>query len=852
MLSDLRKKTFGSSSSHLITSDNSSGNNRHASHNEVLEQAYDFEVALKSMDYLLDDRTEEGRKLLRENMARHKAKDTDHPLAVYKLAFGVMEFIEATVGFEPEVMERARNTLADTENAALANTKYNVKNEMETSHMFASGTEFQVVYAELTLLHALLMILQENNGILEISKALLKLRRAYQILEGLQRKIENVEASHKKKIAKTKVEVGNDTSFKNLSIMDLPGSSLASIKHIVLSNESQDFLVKEKLAVLFHLKASRITGSHLGEISEDEEAKLGTEEQGFNSLYRKNWGLSLRYDEGKTGLDLQSASFASQDIFSTSHSKDDTDESDSEFCEALDCFVLDYIEPPKENRKEADQNSGQQIYLSTIDEFIQSGVQLCFGVLQVVLSLIPPAIGKVLSVVGYKGDRELGLKMLWQTAVSRRNVHGLMALLFLAVYYDGPVQFFDDNYEFPAKEKRVGDGLVFNDFEREMTEKDFNIVFESPHYHIAQLIKEAKRHFPNNALWVLEEGRGLAYKGELSSAIKTMQRFTDNPSSSFQMQQIEALFVFDRALLYAFKHMYDEAASDFIYMTKINNWSSAVFFYFAASCYLSKMRMIEMGMCEVENEEESLRYYGHLAEKYFKEAPNYVPGHGNKASRKAGSNGRNKKMPFDFFLLRKLEQVKERQKAHPELSFLNCFGTSPIHELIYFWNAYKKMGKEELELSLRVLAYSGAPDKEYSANTGERSYTKLTESLEEAIIRYFLQSVILRRLNKIEQGNDLLDKYVLASYGQLITKVSKSSYSPYLYPTLLYEKSLFVWTKEVHRSSVETALKESRKLIQKADAVSNAGDYELRNRTSMTIKAAGDRLDQLEELYSRH
>lgn len=852
MLNDLRK-TFGSSSSQLTTSDPSFGSNTYAVHNEVLEQAYDFEVALKSMDYLLDDRTEEGRKLLHENMVRHKAKDPDHPLAVYKLAFGVMEFIEATVGFEPEVMERARNTLAETENAALANTKFNVKNEMETSHMFSSGTEFQVVYAELTLLHALLVILQENNGILEMSKALFKLRRAYQILDGLYRKIENLEASHKEKIAKTKIRAENDKSFKNLSIMDLPGSSLSSIKNIVLSNESRDFLVKEKLAVLFHLKASRIAGSHLGELSDVEEVKRGLEEPGLKSSYRKN-GLNLKNDEGKSGLDLQTSSFASQDIFSTSNSKDDTDESDSEFCEAFDCFILDQVEPPSENLSDDDRKSGEHLYLSTIDEFIQSGVQLCFGILQVVLSLIPPAIGKALSVVGYKGDRELGLKMLWQTAVSCRNVHGQMALLFLAVYYDGPVQFFDDNYEFPAKERRVGNGIVFDDSKKEMTGKDFNIVFESPHFHIAQLIKESKRHFPNNALWVLEEGRGLAYKGDLSAAIKTMQTFTDNPSTSFQMQQIEALFVFDRALLYAFKHMYDEAASDFIYMTKINNWSNAVFFYFAASCYLSKLRMIKMDMCEVENKEESLRYYQGLAEKYFKEAPNYVPGYGSKASKKGGNNGRNKKMPFDFFLLRKLGQVEERQKVHPELSFLDCFGTSPIHELIYFWNAYKKMGKEELELSLRVLAYSGAPDKEYSANTGRKTYTELMESSEEAIIRYFLQSVILRRLNKIHEGNELLDKYVLAAYGLLITKVSKSSYSPYLYPTLLYEKSLFIWIKEIHKdgANVKAALRESRELIQKADTVSNAGDYELRNRTSMTIKAANDRLDQLEELHSRY
>lgn len=89
---------------------------------------------------------------------------------------------------------------------------------------------------------------------------------------------------------------------------------------------------------------------------------------------------------------------------------------------------------------------------ATIDEFVHSGVNLCFGILQVVISLLPPAIGAVLSVVGFRGSREEGLRLVWK-ATKQRNVHGCIGLLALMFYYDGPFQFTDDDFDIPAAVK---------------------------------------------------------------------------------------------------------------------------------------------------------------------------------------------------------------------------------------------------------------------------------------------------------------------------------------------------------------------------------------------------------------
>lgn len=62
-----------------------------------------------------------------------------------------------------------------------------------------------------------------------------------------------------------------------------------------------------------------------------------------------------------------------------------------------------------------------------IDAFVHSGVSMCMGMLQLILSLVPPAFGRILSVVGFRGDREAGVRMLWRS-VTYPNVVSHSAL----------------------------------------------------------------------------------------------------------------------------------------------------------------------------------------------------------------------------------------------------------------------------------------------------------------------------------------------------------------------------------------------------------------------------------------
>lgn len=168
--------------------------------------------------------------------------------------------------------------------------------------------------------------------------------------------------------------------------------------------------------------------------------------------------------------------------------------------------------------------------------------------------------------------------------------------------------------------------------------------------------------FPHNALWILQEGRMLAAEGDLALATKTMQDFTDDPANEIQMQQAEALLVFDRATIYIYQHEYDNAARDLIYLIDINSWSKAVYLFMAASCYLEKYRMIKMDIISVDNKESEMAKYSSLFNKYLDLALSYVPGHGHNAvGKKGGIGGSNKQMPFDKFLLRKSRHIEARK-----------------------------------------------------------------------------------------------------------------------------------------------------------------------------------------------
>ena len=106
----------------------------------ILKQAENFEIALMAMDYVLDDRAQEGLKLLTEN-SEHRDKNDE---TINVLAKGVIEFLAATLSFETKEMKIASETLAKAEQLSLKSKAKAEKENIKSSSYYPPGTVYAV------------------------------------------------------------------------------------------------------------------------------------------------------------------------------------------------------------------------------------------------------------------------------------------------------------------------------------------------------------------------------------------------------------------------------------------------------------------------------------------------------------------------------------------------------------------------------------------------------------------------------------------------------------------------------------------------------------------------------------
>jgi len=724
----------------------------------ILQQAHDFELALQAMDYLLDDRTKEGLHLI----------ENDQNTTIKVLATGVIRFLEATLGFEPEIMKKAGEILTKAENLSHRDrTKYQ-RTKLKTSGHFPPGTEYAVTHAEATLLNALIMLMSES--MIESAKALYKLRKAYHTLDEVFVLIKEYEKT--KKQTQTQSSDLNNLSNPSSSTINSTTSSIFTDIPFSLSNEQlKNTKITSFAESIAKMRSQRLNGAHIG-----------------NSPAQERLRTELGYNSEK--LNQQS---------------DDFDDSTS-----------------TAEQRAIDESQ------STIDEFIISGANLCFGILQLVLSLIPPAIGKVLSVVGIKGSKETGLKMIWKS-LEGRNVHGSIGLLALLVFYDGPFQFTDADFDIPDLSRTKSKNSTTNSLSIQKTMSAKRMRSETNAYqgigkptllHPGKKLEDALLYaralFPNSALWLLQEARMLASRGRLEEALQLM----DSLDRKIEMVQVEALLIFDRSMILIFLHQYERAAKEILKLVEINSWSPGLYTYCAGACYLELYRMCQMGIITDPQELKRESYFRDQAKDLFQKAPYYA------------KNGKKNNMPFNKFVLRKTSHFEHSAHLN-KVDLIDAVGTSPVHELAYFWNGYNRMPVKNLETAYILLNYS------------KSEHSKIPELENESMIRNLLQSITLRRLGEFTKGAELLDTFVLPNIIEIDESNTYEPYrfirhteDPWLYPTALYEKALFLW-KEFGIDGLD----EAREWLKRAQSYSE--DYELSTRIGMKIKAAHDRLEGL-------
>jgi len=159
--------------------------------------------------------------------------------------------------------------------------------------------------------------------------------------------------------------------------------------------------------------------------------------------------------------------------------------------------------------------------LTITDEAIYAGTLMALGSIMLLISLLPPSLSRLLSIIGFRGSRSQALSMLWKVS-SQPSPFGGLATFFLGTYYGNIVQNSDIiNDEFAATRKG---GSTLDKLQR-------NLV-------------QIRKRYPASALWVVEEARMESIKGNLEEVVRRLKAIKVNS----EMPQIQSYVTFEGAL----------------------------------------------------------------------------------------------------------------------------------------------------------------------------------------------------------------------------------------------------------------------------------------------------------------
>jgi len=647
----------------------------------------------------------------------------------------MVAFLRATLGFEQDIMKEAGDRLVIAE-AAASDARRRAHRDGYSSDIYPVGSEYALLDAEVQLMTAVLAVL--NESVLESAKGFYRLRKAYQTLQ-------EIFDAEKKYISNKTGSSQNISSSRPSTAQSL--SSYPSSKQGSRPNSS---LIPPGAAP----GQSEADDDDLEFVDADEKLDKATPTDTYEGHVDTN-RLSAMFSGLKTGRPGISRQASRQSMTPSVAPSDDHEE---------------------------DELNMAHLFTNPVDIFVHSGTNLCFGLLQLVLSLVPPTFSKLLSIVGFRGDRDLGISMLWR-ATAYDNINGSMAGLITLGYYNGMVGFCDI--------------LTSNAY---------------PKTRCRTLLAKMRSKYPDSRLWLLEEARMTASDRNLSGAVKLL----NDPKPS-ALKQVEALRYFERSLNLMYMHEYEACAEGFIKCVDMNNWSHALYLYIAGSCYVELYRLAKASSSETERA-KSAKYASRATEIL-----NQVQG----KTKKKGLMGR--QLPFDAFVIRKINKWTARAN---ELGtpFVDGVGVCPVEELIYFWNGFVRMGSNDLECSLRRL-------EDYSSSPSWNS-----EADDEKGILHVLSATITARLGLTPEARNIITSQIFTIDPSAFKGTNKDNW---IVPVAHYEMAVCCWQEAGGEKGVGKEDHKLKECASWIDKVVKAESFDLDARVGLKVRTAQGTLTKI-------
>ncbi|KAF2153064.1 hypothetical protein K461DRAFT_277847 [Myriangium duriaei CBS 260.36] len=640
----------------------------------------------------------------------------------HKLGKGVVSFLRSVLGFEQEMMNESSKLLAEAESAASDAQRRSYK-EGYKSAIYPPGSEYALCYAEAQLMAAVIGVL--NESLTEAVKGFYRLRRAYATLQ---------------------------------EIADAENKFIKNQSEGALSGHSRDpSTTNSSIASTLAPTSGNTTPLRSGQVSPLPASK----DIKANSLEDEDDDLDfVDADDSVDGHTL-------------------TDGYSGHLLSPMSDLSMDVPEPKDTDRLPASALS------NPIDLFIHTGTSLCFGILQLLLSLVPPTFSRLLSIVGFRGSRTVGLKMLWNAAEHTDHINGGIAALVLMGFYNNMVGFCD---------------IISPDERHDRKCRD--------------LLAQMRQRYPNGKFWLLEEARVLAMDRKPEQAIELMM----GESKVSPLKQIEALRWFESSLNWLYIGEWEKCAQGFLKCCDLNNWSQALYYYIAATCY------IELYRAATDAAQK---------EKFKSRAEELLATVSTKTGKRRFMA---RQLPFDAFVGRK--HAKWTAAAEKRgCSIVDAAGVSPAEEMVYFWNGSKRRNAKHLEAGLARVEWfkvgDGVAGKEH----------------DEVVAYYVLKGTLLQRLGRGEEARALLADNVASE--ELTTYKSKVGGHAETWPLPVgcYELAVCAW--EDYLTLVngggdelvkEEKLHECRGWV---DKVAKWEGYDLDARMGMKVKTAQETLRKL-------